>query len=175
MSPVRTVASALLSALCSFGVVSAVSCGSDAVGIEDCRKIEEARCEAAAHCEGDIHVKDVDACKRYYRDHCLHGLAVDDDPGAPAPKGCLKAIKTAGHCAANDPNMTFADCAAIPGDGLHEQTRPELVHACDVIQFPEFTFECEFLRAPEPPPEQPVEGSAGQTGAAGAAAGGAPG
>ena len=96
MSPVRHVATALVSAACSFVLISASSCGTDAVGVDDCRKIEDARCEAAAHCPGDLQVEDVDACKRYYRDHCLHGLAVDHTPGAPVVSHCVSAIEAAG-------------------------------------------------------------------------------
>src|SRR5215472_12403700 len=52
-------------------VLAASACGTDAVGIESCRKVEEARCRQAPGCnislatpvhQGD----DVEACIRYY-------------------------------------------------------------------------------------------------------------
>src|SRR5688572_30918766 len=52
-------------------------CTSGAVAIAQCREIEYARCEAAVPCGV---VTDVDECKRFYRDQCLHGIA---GPAAP--------------------------------------------------------------------------------------------
>jgi len=160
MSLVRHVVAALVSATCSFVLVSAVSCGTDAVGVDDCRKIEEARCEAAAHCEGDLQVDDVDACKRYYRDQCLHGMAVDSAPGAPAVSRCVSAIEAAGNCAADDPDILAADCARhsaaldVPGDDRIET-------ACDIVRFPELIPECEFLSGEEAVRPEANGGSAG--------------
>ena len=172
MPLLRTGLTALSASICSFVLIHAVSCGTDAVGVDDCRDIETARCEAAASCQGDLHVEDVDACKRYYRDHCLHGLRVEDEPGAPVLNACVRAIEAAGACAAVDPNTTVADCAADEA-ALRSQTSPALVQVCDIIQYPERTIECEFLLEAELPPEEPPPGTAGQPGTAGAGAGGA--
>ena len=36
--------------------------------------------------------QDVGACKRYYDDACLHGLATTTDPGAVDVQACVDAI-----------------------------------------------------------------------------------
>jgi hypothetical protein len=94
------------------------ACGTDAVGIETCRQIEEARCRRAPDCP-DIDLSkpphrgspatDVDACIRFYRDACLHGLAVAD-PGAVTTKACIDAIG-AGSCTVVEHPETAAACA----------------------------------------------------------------
>ena len=81
------------------------ACGTDAIGIDTCRQIEEARCRQAPGCNIDltrpVHrdspKTDVDACIRYYHDACLHGIATNTDPGAPSVKACVDAINT-GDC-----------------------------------------------------------------------------
>jgi hypothetical protein len=169
MSHLRTAAVALVSAGCSFALVSALSCGTDAVGVEDCRQIEQARCEAAHHCRGELYVEDVEACKRYYHDHCLHGLVVDHEPGGPYLRACLGAIEAAGNCAQSNPEMTVAECADID-TRVRQDNSTVLEHVCDVIQFPELTVQCEFLREPEPALPSP-EAGAEETGGAGGAGG----
>jgi hypothetical protein len=164
MSAVRHIATAATSAVCSFGLVNAMSCGTGAVGVDDCRKIEEARCEAATHCEGDLRVGDAEACKRYYRDHCLHGLAVGQSPGDPTVNRCVSAIEAAGNCAASDSDMSAAECAA-DSPALAEPADDRIQTACDVVRLPELIPECGFLS--EDPVEQPDPGSNG--GAAGTA------
>ena len=166
MSMLRTGATAVTAAACSFGLCQAVSCGTDAVGVDDCREIETARCEAAVHCSGELQVDDVDACKRYYRDHCLHGLGVSDAPGEPILNRCITAIETAGDCAAINPTMTIAECREYDSanrDRLRSGNEDrELATVCDVIQYPERTVECgSFLTEPDLPPEQPEGGAGG--------------
>lgn len=116
----------------ALGLVACVvaSCGTDAEGVDDCRDIEQARCAAAAHCAV---IDDVEGCQRFYRDQCLHGLAVAS-PGGPAVKACVAAIDDAGVCAAADPSDTSA-CAA-PLDATS---------ACDAILHPETLSACSFL------------------------------
>lgn len=84
------------------GGAIAAGCGTDAVGVETCRTIETTRCEQAPRCPGvDLNVPlhrdspktDVEACIRFYRDACLHGLSTGD-PGGPATQACVNAIKT---------------------------------------------------------------------------------
>jgi hypothetical protein len=92
-------------------VISVAACGTDAVGIETCRQIEDARCQQAVHCpvatvDGGIDLSlpvhrnspttDIASCIRYYHDACLHGLAVPD-PGAVVANACIAAINT-GDC-----------------------------------------------------------------------------
>lgn len=77
------------------------ACGTDASGVETCRKIETARCERAPSCGVSLdtppHVaKQVDGCIDYYHDACLHGLTVAD-PGTQAADSCVTVI-TDGSC-----------------------------------------------------------------------------
>jgi hypothetical protein len=73
-------------------------CGNDAVDVDGCRQIEEARCRQAPACEIPIEPPyftsgtDVEACVRYYDIACLHGLAVGD-PGPTALNACVAAIE----------------------------------------------------------------------------------
>ncbi len=58
-----------------FGAATLTSCGSDAIGIESCRDIEAARCNAAAFCpEARERASEVADCKNFYHDQCLHGI-----------------------------------------------------------------------------------------------------
>jgi hypothetical protein len=109
--------SALLAVLGGVGALIA-ACGTDAVGVETCRQIEEARCRSAPNCP-DINLSvpvhrgspgtDIDACIRYYHDACLHGL-VASDPGGPATKACVDAIN-AGDCKVVEHPETVTACA----------------------------------------------------------------
>jgi|HubBroStandDraft_5_1064220.scaffolds.fasta_scaffold880261_1 hypothetical protein len=73
-------------------------CGNDAVDVDGCKQIEEARCRQAPVCGIPIEPPyftsgtDVDACVRYYDVACLHGLAVSD-PGPTALDACVAAIE----------------------------------------------------------------------------------
>jgi hypothetical protein len=135
------------SALGSFGVlfslVSGYGCGTDAKAVDECRDIEQARCDAAHSCGV---VDDVDACKRFYRDHCLHGMVVES-PGQSRVDQCVSTIKAAGVCAQSSADIALADCpnsvsAAATG----------VTTACDVVLYPERTAECAFLAPDEPVP-----------------------
>ncbi len=162
MSPLRLVATTCLSAIATFLVISAAGCGTKAVGINDCREIEEARCEAAIHCEDQIPVDDVEACKRFYRDQCLHGLATEEDPSSSAVRDCVAAITGAGRCA----EESGADTLITECDGSDElkqwfdAKRVETV--CDVIERPQYIAACYFLNDTEDEP--PAGGEGGATG-----------
>ena len=89
--------------LVTAGAVAA--CGTDAEGIDSCRQLENARCDRAPGCgislanpphEGAPD-SDVDACKRYYKDACLHGLVSRKDPGDVEVEACEAAIRN-GSC-----------------------------------------------------------------------------
>jgi hypothetical protein len=87
--------------------LAAAGCSTDAVDVDGCKQIEEARCRQAPACGLALSVPnftsgtDVDACIRFYDDACLHGLAVSD-PGPAAISACVTAIQstsTKDHCA----------------------------------------------------------------------------
>jgi hypothetical protein len=159
MSYFRSLSATLLAAVASFSLVTASSCGTSAVGVDDCRDIEQARCRASAWClndDGAPLIDDVPACERYYRDHCLHGLAVKP-PASASVSACVQVIEAAGDCAKSDPSSTLADCPVT-------DRRAGLTRACDVVTHPERATECSFLT--DTPEESGAAGQSagGQTG-----------
>jgi hypothetical protein len=138
MSVLSITCCSLFSAICAFTLVNAAGCGTDAKGVDDCRDIEEARCAAAKNCGI---VTDVDACQRFYRDQCLHGLAVSP-PSSTDLKACLATIKSAGACAMNDAGSVTELNACEPAPSV---SAPRAKTACDLVTNPEWAEECSFL------------------------------
>ena len=144
-------------------LTAAGGCGKGAVGVDTCRDIEYARCEAAPSCPKLFDMSDVEQCQRFYRDQCLHGLAASYEPGAPKVRACVEAIRQAGRCAAQ--GKSLAECGSLQADSTNAK------NTCDVIGSPEKLDACAFLE-PEPeeePDSDQEEGSAGSSGASGAA------
>jgi hypothetical protein len=115
-------AGSVLLALLAGGVAWLGACGTDAVGVETCRQIEEARCQQAPKCP-DIDLgnpkhrgPDVEACVRFYRDACLHGLETTSDPGpnGPQTKACIEAINKGNCNIVKDPTQDPACAWLIP-------------------------------------------------------------
>jgi hypothetical protein len=152
MSYFRSLSATLLSAVTTFSIVTASGCGTKAVGVDDCRDIERARCRAGAACGV---VDDVPACERYYRDHCLHGLATKP-PSNAVVDACVQVIERAGRCASADPKSSLTECEEAVSEEYWTVTT-----ACDVVAHPELTTECAFLTD-----TPPVDGSGGQGGQA---------
>lgn len=150
MSYLRSLSATLLSAVTTFSLVTSSGCGTKAVGVDECRDIERARCRAGSPCGI---VEDVPACERYIRDHCLHGLATKP-PSSAVVDACVQVIERAGRCASADPGTLIGEC--------EEEVSTEywtLETACDVVAHPELTTECAFLTD-----TPPVEGTGGQGG-----------
>jgi hypothetical protein len=143
-----------LSAVASFAVLFALvqgaGCGTDAKAVTECREIEQARCEAGEACGL---VEDVDECKRFYRDHCLHGMVVES-PGQAEVDRCVSTIKNAGDCARSNVDITLAECPGVTAAA-------SAMLACDVVLYPENTLECDFLS----PAPAAMGGSAGTSAA----------
>jgi hypothetical protein len=131
------------------------ACGTDAVNPDGCEAIESARCRAAASCDSFSGLN-TDACLRFYRDQCLHGLASETDPGQPRIDQCVAAIESAGACAAQG----ISPCSVGP--------KTTADRACAVIETPEKFAECDFLLPA--PGEQPAEDAATPSDADAAAA-----
>jgi hypothetical protein len=135
-APVRRVA---------FGVCFvwlAGSCGTDAVGVSECREVEEARCDAAVSCG----YGDVQECRRFYRDHCLHGVALEQVDNVQVDQ-CVAQLQNAGQCAAEQPGVAPADCARPI------ETQTSVATVCEVVLRTELATACAFLvPAPEPAP-----------------------
>jgi hypothetical protein len=148
-----------LSLACSAALLSA-ACGTDAVGVDACRDIEQARCEAAGPCGV---IEDVAACRRFYRDHCEHGLALENSPGKVTVRACVDAIQAAGSCA--KAGTVLADCTTLAGE-------PLIGSVCEAVTLPEKLSACSFLAPPPPPPPPPPDSGgpveAGEAGEAGA-------
>jgi hypothetical protein len=116
------------------------SCGTDAVGVSECREVEEARCNAAVSCG----YADVEECRRFYRDHCLHGMALDKVETVQVDQ-CVAQLQNAGQCATQQPGAAPADCAQPIA------TESSVAKVCDVVLRPELASACAFLvPAPEP-------------------------
>ncbi len=150
-----------LSALASFGVLftllSGYGCGTDAKAVDECRDIEQARCEAGSACGV---VDDVDACKRFYRDHCLHGMVVES-PGQASVDRCVATIEAAGTCAQGDGAIELAACP-----NAVTTASSGVISACDVVLYPERTAECGFLAPDQPAPTPTTDPDAGNSYAA---------
>jgi hypothetical protein len=147
----RNLALSSASALVAFAFVSSPGCGTSAMGVEDCRDIEQARCDGALAC-GTI--TDAAECKRFYRDHCLHGL-----PMTPPPRedidNCIAAIKNLTLCAnAYGPSASLAECPAVPAQNA--------TRVCEVMAAPERAYACSFLTGtPVSPPAAGGQGGQG--------------
>jgi hypothetical protein len=144
-------------AACAVAHAAESGCEPRATGVDDCRELEHARCDAAAQC-GDI--TDVDACKRFYRDHCAHGLPLEEEPAGSDVEACRLAIVAAGECAEEQGSTIEAASCADPD--LSAGSDPRVSLACDVVHHPELVPACAFLT----PDEGEPDGSAGAAGAA---------
>ncbi len=133
---------AVLLGVCAFG---ATGCSTDAVGIDACRSIESARCDAAPVCEGDpdsfgiVTEVQVENCKTFYRDHCLVGIENDKaEPDEDDVTDCVDAIAKVAKCQ-TDKVETMADCDVEmePKGGdlspCGAMAEPELITACAFV------------------------------------------
>jgi len=116
--------------------VSATGCGTDAQGVNECRQIEQTRCEAAKSCGL---VSDIPGCQRFYRDQCLHGLPVPP-PSSLELQACVATIRAAGQCGAGDQKTLLRDCDPPVTEGARG-----VLTACGLVQAPEKSVECSFL------------------------------
>jgi uncharacterized membrane protein YgcG len=136
------------------------SCSTKAVGIDECRRIEEARCEAAIECPEEFDVRtsaDVAACKRFYHDHCLHGLDVSDAPGKPKVTDCVDSIQRLGRCAkSNGAASLITECDSLTSSDL------DVTRVCGALYHPQVLKSCSFLIDPD-------DGSGGNGGNGGSA------
>jgi len=115
------------------------ACETGAVGVDSCRDIESARCNAAVHCPSMFKITDPTGCRLYYRDHCLHGLPLSQDPGAGLVNRCVSAINAIGDCAARNSEQTPASECGV----LYKTSSTSEV--CELIRAPETIVECSFL------------------------------
>lgn len=172
MSALRPLTLAVVSALGAV-LLFAPACGTDAVGVEECRSIESARCEAAPACKGANF--DVDQCRLFYRDHCLHGLRLEDAPSQRTIDGCVLALRRAASCARSTGAETPVSSCPEDAQPL-TQLDAEPLTACGVVDRPDRLVECAFLVPSAEPPVTPTPdagggggGSSGNGGSSGSA------
>jgi hypothetical protein len=91
-----------LALLVALSPMAASGCGNGAIGVSDCKQIEEARCNAAAKCSGIqltppyyTNGSATDACIRFYDTACQHGLA-GSLPGTGQLQACVAEIQDGG-------------------------------------------------------------------------------
>jgi hypothetical protein len=126
-----------------------MGCGTDAVGVAECRAFERVRCEAAASCG----YPNVEECERFARDHCLHGVALDTI-SAIELDGCAQEVGRAGRCAEQQGGSTAVNACSEPV--VSAAPAPT---ACAVVLTPELASACAFLapgRAEASSPVVPV-------------------
>jgi hypothetical protein len=128
--------------------LGSAACGTDAVGVSECRRIESARCEAAVKCGS---VEDLDQCNRYFEDHCLHGLAIGEAPRAKVVTECVSTIQAAGTCAKKYGAKTAPD--DCDSNRVKESDARQI---CDLVDEPERAPLCSFL-VPDPDEEKDDE------------------
>jgi len=131
-------------------------CGSDAVGIDACRQIEEARCEAARTCglprtgtpPGSVTDEQVESCKLFYRDQCLHGIQNDQTETTEADtQQCVAAVNAATACAQSG----AADMSACPGAPLATGADPAVAPCTIITSAVEKLAACAFVVRPNVP------------------------
>jgi hypothetical protein len=89
-------------AIAALALGPVAACGTNATGVTACNSIESARCRRATGCGISLEPpyttdgNDVDACIRFYRVACLHGLS-GSDPGPIVTQQCVSAIAS-GTC-----------------------------------------------------------------------------
>lgn len=114
------------------GLMLGLGCSTEAVAIKECREIEELRCEASVSC-GIVAEDEVEGCKRFYKEQCLHGIAGDKEPSADQENKCVELLEEAQQIAAE----TLDD----------EDMVDEHESACAVIAAPWDQPDCEYLNA----------------------------
>lgn len=112
-----------------FGPFLLLACSTKAVGIQECRDVEYARCAASVPC-GVIEQGEVESCRRFYRDQCLHGIAGPEVPTADEHQACVDLIVQAGVSA-----LVSLEGGAEEADEV----------ACEVVAQPWKSPECDYL------------------------------
>jgi len=132
------------------------ACSTDAVGVQECREIEEARCAAARSCDLGIDSdEELEVCQRYARDNCLHGLATKNTPKSSELNACIGVIEKAGACAKDGKDLA-SEC------GIDTYRLSNAVPVCDIIEDPEEATLCGPVLVEETPEvEEPPESDAG--------------
>lgn len=145
-------------------------CGTDAVGIEACRSIEQARCEVAPVCESSpdrlgVPEDRVENCVLYYRDACRVGLENTEATEVDQAQidACVASIQALGAC------HQAGGLAAGSCDGVELVADADpLSSPCAVLKTPEKLRSCAFIQlAPKEGNTSSSGGGAGGSGGGG--------
>lgn len=143
--------------LAAAGLVPA--CTTGAVGVDACRQIESARCDAVPACEGDdpsfgisteVQIRN---CKVYYNDFCLVGLEnAKNEPIQDDVDDCSAAIGVVAACQRDNIDI-LVECLRIAEE---PEERVAFVLAefadispCEALRFPERLSDCAFIAKPD--------------------------
>lgn len=127
-------------------------CGTDAVGVDACRDIETARCEAAAAC--GYSETDVERCREFYQDQCLHGVEnAAHTPTEQEVRDCVAAVKAVQGCAGRGA-ASMVECPEVPIIATDPDTGapvdPAKVTPCGAItNVVHYLAACAFVAAPK--------------------------
>lgn len=136
----------LWTSLCGLLLIEA-GCNTGAIAVGECREIERARCEALQPC-GTI--DDVEACRRFVRDSCLHGIAGPKPPTTSAQKACVSMITESGSCASEDAAMAPEECDGLADIDLSPiPKRPRARTVCDLAEKPWNYVTCDYVNEVE--------------------------
>jgi hypothetical protein len=152
-------------------VALAAACGTDAIGIDACQKIEQFRCDLAPYCAAGTTEEDTASCKVFYRDQCQHGLENNErTPSNGEVDACLDALNRAASCHVSG-RATLAEC---PDIALASGIVGSAVAPCTlVMEHPEYLAACAFIAKPlESLPTPDAGGGAGGATGTGGAGGG---
>jgi len=157
--------------------LSLTFCDNGALGQEACRAIESKRCETLSGCAGfDLDAEsEITACKLYYRDQCIFGLAADvaQEPDGPMLDRCLAALDAAAACKGGDGTLASCDgppdldASYDPEAGTDGNVDVTSATACQVLNYPSYLVDCAFLQA-VPTADEEEAGSGGSDGSGGA-------
>lgn len=90
-------------------------------------------------------IEDAAACQRFFRDHCLHGVALDEEPGNVPVERCVDALELARECAEkHGPDRAPTACQ----QEFFKDADAENI--CEIVEEPERTPQCAFLVPAEP-------------------------
>lgn len=118
-------------------------CNTGAIAVAECREIERARCVALESC-GTI--DDVDACRRFVRDSCLHGIAGPKPPTSSEQKSCVAMVTESGSCARKNAKMAPEDCRGLAEIDLSPiPRRPEAKTVCELAEKPWNYLTCDYV------------------------------
>jgi len=127
-------------------------CSTGAVGIDACRAIESARCDAAPDCQGDENSfgieteEQVSNCKVFYNDHCLVGLEnTEAEPAQDDVDKCVNAVAAVAKCK-RTPDIVTMDACNTSNENAAETVEGEAGRTpCEVLQEPELLKACAFV------------------------------